>query len=67
MGKRTRVFTVKKTDEYRCVCLLPNGRPCKRLLGKGVAEDYVTVCPRCGATLKLTKSGIQVIQTAKRK
>lgn len=65
-GERARVFTVQKNDEYRCVCLLRNGRPCNRLLGKGIVEDYETVCPKCGATLKLTKSGIQVIQTAKR-
>ncbi len=64
-GKHTRVFTVQK-PEYRCVCLLRNGRPCNRLLGKGIAVDYETVCPKCGATLRLTKSGIHVVQTAKR-
>ena len=66
-GKHTRVFTVEKSDEYRCVCYLPNGRPCNRLLGKGAALEYETVCPKCGATLMLTKSGIRVKQTAKRK
>ena len=66
-GKHTRVFTVQKNDEYRCVCLLPSGRPCRRLIGKGIVEDYETVCPKCWARLKLTKSGIRVIQTAKRK
>lgn len=64
-GKHTRVFTVKK-NEYRCVCLLRSGRPCNRLLGKGIVEEYETVCPKCGATLRLTKSGIHVVQTAKR-
>jgi hypothetical protein len=46
---------------------MPNGRPCNRLLGKGIALEYETVCPKCGATLLLTKSGIRVKQTAKRK
>lgn len=64
-GKDTRVFTVQTNNEYRCVCFLRSGRPCGKLLGKGRVDDYETVCPKCGAILKLTKSGIRVIQTAK--
>ena len=50
--------------EYRCICITRPGRACNRLLGKGDVAGFETVCPKCGATLLLTESGITIVQNA---
>lgn len=50
---------------FRCIAHRKLGRICNRLLGKGQVAEFEIVCPKCGATLLLTESGVKVTKTAK--
>lgn len=64
-GKLQEVFTVRK-PEIHCPWATARGKQCGRLLGKGAALDFETVCPRCGATLQISQGKVKVLQPAKR-
>lgn len=64
-GNLQQVFTVSKT-EIHCPWITASGKLCGRLLGKGEALDFETVCPRCGATLHIRQGKVRVVRPAKR-
>ena len=62
-----KAFTsFENKPELHCPWRAANGRQCGRLLGKGAVLDFETVCPRCGATLRINRDKMQITRPAKR-